>query len=265
MDKEKNLAISKEIDQQVLEVMANNLKGFEKAFVVSSALSTLRQNLSGDFMKPIMDLQGSRLGFLTDKDKTGGYPEKAVKDCLIDAVLLGLQPTGNHFNIISGNMYPTREGFGYLLDNIPTLRKSFDFIDVNKVEKSKVSYVTVEITWKINDEDPKKQKIKFPVKSDAYTSHDALIGKAERKAKRWLFNTIKGTDIADADVEDIPHKVVSSEQQRMDPDAERMKMLVSSIETLDDVEIARANIPDTEKVLHAEIDTKEQIIKKEGK
>lgn len=262
--KQDAVAISKEIDQQVGQVLNNKIKGFEKAFIVSSAISTLRNNLSKDFMQPIMSLQGSRLGFLTDKDKTGGYPEKAVKDCLIDAVLLGLQPTGNHFNIISGNMYPTREGFGYLLSQIPNLRYNLEYTEVNKVENSKVSHVTVKVTWVLGEDEPKKQSMRFPIKSDAYTSHDALIGKAERKARRWLFNTINGTDISDGDTEDIPHVEVKQSPKK-DPDFERMKLLVDSIETLDDVEFARANVPDSEKVLHVEIDTKEQVILKKQK
>ncbi|MFK5282891.1 hypothetical protein ACI3PL_25325, partial [Lacticaseibacillus paracasei] len=68
-----------------------------------------------------MALQGNRLGFKTDKDKSGGYPESVVKNCLIEAVLLGIQPTGNQFNIIAGNMYPTKEGCGYLLNNFKGL------------------------------------------------------------------------------------------------------------------------------------------------
>lgn len=49
---------------------------------------------------------------------------------------------------------------------------------------------------------------------------------------------------------------------KIDPDAERMRMLVDGIETQDDIDFARANIPESEKVLHADIDAKEQILKK---
>ncbi len=52
-----------------------------------------------------------------------------------------------------------------------------------------------------------------------------------------------------------------NEVVKVDPDQERMRLLVDSIETLDDVEIARSNIPAEEKVLHALIDTKEQTLK----
>lgn len=53
-----------------------------------------------------------------------------------------------------------------------------------------------------------------------------------------------------------------NEKPKTDPDQERMRLLVDSIETEEDVDFARSAIPETEKVLHAEIDTKEQILKK---
>lgn len=56
-----------------------------------------------------------------------------------------------------------------------------------------------------------------------------------------------------------------NETPKVDPDMERMRLLVDDIKTLEDVEFARANVPDSEKVLHAEIDTKEQVILKKQK
>jgi len=213
--------VSKEIDAKILAVVSNNVQGFEKAFVTSSAIGFLREKLSPEYMQPIMALQGSRLGFLTDKDidpktkqKGTGYPENVVKDCVIDAVLLGLEVTGNQFNIIGGNMYPTREGFGSLLDKMTGLRKNFTYKNIVQHPGSKTANVVVQIDWQFNEETAKKQVIDFPIKSSDYTSYDALVGKAERKAKRWLYNTIKGSDISDGDVSDIPHIVVNDYEDR---------------------------------------------------
>jgi hypothetical protein len=213
----KLLEISKKIDKEVSNVLLSKAEGFEKAFVMSLAIDTLRQQLTPQYMGPIMKLQGSSLGFKTDKDidlktkkKGTGYSEDIVKDCLIDAVFLGLQPTGNEFNIIGGNMYPTREGFSALLDNIDGLKKNFSYTEIRQPNNSKVANVVVKVQWGLFDEPIKKQTIDFPIKSTPYTSYDALIGKAERKAKRWLFNTIKGTNISDGDVTDIPHQEVQS-------------------------------------------------------
>lgn len=222
----KFLAVSKVIDAEISTVLASSVNGFQKAFVMSSAVSVIKESLSDDYMMPIMSLQGSSLGFKTDQDtvkvkdgqkwitkKGEGYPMEIVRECLIEATFLGLEVTGNQFNIIGGNMYPTREGFGALLDKMKGLKKNFTYTNINQPAGQKVAYVKVRIDWQFDNESARKQEIEFPIKSNEYTSYDALIGKAERKAKRWLFNTIKGTDISDGDVNDIPHVVVSTKEE----------------------------------------------------
>lgn len=212
------VSVSKIIDTEIATVLSSNVNGLQKAFVVSSAIDIIKSQLSDDYMKPIMALQGTSLGFKTDQDsikkqeagkwvtvKGPGYPTEIVRDCLIEATFLGLEVTGNQFNIIGGNMYPTREGFGALLDKMKGLKKNFTYTNILQPAGQKVANVTVQIVWQFAGETPCKQVIDFPIKSNEYTSYDALIGKAERKAKRWLFNTIKGTDISDGDATEIPH------------------------------------------------------------
>jgi len=221
----KFLSISKVIDSQISTVLASNVNGFQKAFVMSSAIDIIKTQLSDEYMKPIMALQGTSLGFKTDQDtikvkegtkwitkKGEGYPMEIVKECLIEATFLGLEVTGNQFNIIGGNMYPTREGFGALLDKMHNLKKNFTYTNILQPAGQKVANVTVLITWQIEGSPAQKQSIDFPIKSNEYTSYDALIGKAERKAKRWLYNTIKGTDISDGDVNDIPHVDITNKE-----------------------------------------------------
>lgn len=219
------LSVSKVIDSQISTVLASNVNGFQKAFVMSSAIDIIKEQLTDEYMKPIMALQGSSLGFKTDQDsikkqeggkwitvKGPGYPMEIVRECLIEAIFLGLEVTGNQFNIIGGNTYPTREGFGALLDKIRGLKKNFTYSEILQPAGQKVATVKVRIDWQLEGETPKKQEIIFPIKSNEYTSYDALIGKAERKAKRWLYNTIKGTDISDGDATEIPHVVVNENE-----------------------------------------------------
>lgn len=222
----KFLSVSKIIDSEISTVLASNVNGFQKAFVMSSAIDIIKEQLTDEYMKPIMALQGSSLGFKTDQDtikeknssgkwitkKGDGYPMEIVRECLIEATFLGLEVTGNQFNIIGGNMYPTREGFGALLDKMHNLKKNFTYTNILQPAGQKVANVTVLIVWQFDGDVVKKQSIDFPIKSNEYTSYDALIGKAERKAKRWLYNTIKGTDISDGDVNDIPHVDVTNKE-----------------------------------------------------
>lgn len=109
-----------------IALSAQTLAGFEKAYTMATAAGELKKLLNAEYMKPIMELQGNRIGFKTDKDNNGGYPVETVKNCIIEAVLMGVQPVGNQFNIIAGNCYLTKEGIGYLLKNINGL--SYDIV-----------------------------------------------------------------------------------------------------------------------------------------
>jgi hypothetical protein len=196
------------LNDSVFSVLGNDkLVGFQKAYAVANAIEELKVLLTPAYMKPIMQLQGNKLGFKTDKDKDGGYPEAVVKNCLVEAVLMGVQPFGNQFNIIAGNTYITKEGFGYLLPRIPGL--VFDIIPQLPRIKDQSAAVVMDIEWTINGV-TKKKSIDFAIKVNNFMGTDAVIGKATRKARAWLFNTVNGTEIADGDVYDVDAKVVST-------------------------------------------------------
>ncbi len=208
--------IIEKLNNSVFSVIGkDSLIGFEKAYQIASAAGELQALLTPEYMKPIMNLQGNRLGFKTDKDiaqgggKGTGYPESTVKNCLIEAVLTGVQPFGNQFNIIAGNCYITKEGFGYLLARFPGLTykiiPQLPRIDSNKGSAA----IVMEIEYSLNGVS-KKESIDFPIKVNAYMGADAVIGKATRKARAWLYNTINGTEIADGDIQDVDATVVGT-------------------------------------------------------
>lgn len=208
--------VSQELNNQITAVLSNKVQGFQKAFVMASAIQTLKDKLTPEFMAPIMALQGSKLGFKTDKDlaknpntgkyeKGPGYPVEVVKNCLIEMVLIGLQPTGNEFNIIGGNSYVTKEGGTSLLKSVQGLTKPvITYPNVTQSSDKKTANVTAIIKWELNGE-KNEEKVDFPVKSDAFTTFDAIVGKAERKAKVWLYNTINGTNLTDGDVQETTY------------------------------------------------------------
>lgn len=207
---QKNEVIQR-LDKSVLSVIGNaTMAGFEKAHAVSNAIIELKALLTDDYMKPIMALQGNKLGFRTDKDKNGGYAIDVVRNCLIEAVLMGLQPTGNQFNIIAGNTYPTKEGCGYLLNNFPGLK--YDLVcSIPRVNAEKTgAAVDVNITWTINGQTNNKS-VPIAIKMDSYTSIDAVVGKATRKGRAWLLSTISGMEVTDGDVQDITHTDVTGQ------------------------------------------------------
>lgn len=206
----KRTEIAQQLNNNVLTVIGSkSIIGFEKAYMVSDAIGQLKVLLTNEYMKPIMNLQGNRLGFKTDKDDKGGYTEDQVKNCLIEAVLTGVQPTGNQFNIIAGNCYITKEGFGYLLNEMKGLTYQITF-SLPRINPEKTSAAIVaKIKWNLEGK-ACEQEIDIPVKMNAYMGSDAVIGKATRKARAWLFNNITGVEIGDGDIEDAKAETVSS-------------------------------------------------------
>lgn len=204
--------VASKLNQSVMSVIGQDkIIGFEKAYLVSNAIAELKELLTPEYMKPIMNLQGNKLGFKTDKDTSGGYKEDVVKNCLIEAVLFGLQPTGNQFNIIAGNMYATKEGVGYLLSKIPGLK--YDIIPELPRINSQSAAVVMNIEWTINGNHNAK-KIDIPIKVNQYMGADAILGKATRKARKWLYDTITGTEIPEGDITDITFEKTGDEKKR---------------------------------------------------
>jgi len=205
----KNLS---KIDTLVTEYLHLEINGkLTKALVLGNAIQTLESLLNKEIMAPIMKLKGSKLGFRTDKDNYDhGYSEGIVKRCFIEALLVGVEPVGNQFNIIAENMYITKEGCTHLLSNIKGLTYSVVpcVPNVNKSPEGEYSaIVKVKVCWTYKGNE-RKQELEFSCKGAAdkrgkhITGADAYIGKAERKAKHWLYSHITGQSIGEGEVED---------------------------------------------------------------
>jgi hypothetical protein len=202
--------VLKSLDEAIKKgVNASTLVGFEKAFELAEATKNLEAALTPEYMNPIMGLAGSRLGFKTDKDSSGGYQLKIVKSCLIEAVLTGVNVVGNQFNIIAGNCYITKEGFGYLLKNIDGLKYSI-IPGLPRLNKESTSgAIEMLINWEYRGVKDEK-KIEFGVKVNKFMGIDGVVGKATRKARKWLYEAVTGLEIGDGDVQDIDHVEMGS-------------------------------------------------------
>lgn len=178
---------------------------FEAAAVVNTLRSLLNEQVVEKFFMPLM---GTRVGFLTDRDKPKKgrdgslvpqepYHWTTVRDCLIDAACIGLAPIRNQFNIISGSMYPTKEGFTKLLKSIGAKYFIYTSEDKNPPQ-AQTALIECRVSYEYKGE-KKEFTYKATPKKDAYSSLDQLKGKAERKAKKALYEYLTGTDLGDAD------------------------------------------------------------------
>jgi hypothetical protein len=209
-------------DAEALDIVNNTAAAFDAAIIINK----LRTVLTDDIMKQVfMPLQGQKIGFRTDKV----YPVETVRNCIIDAAANGLMPTGNQFNIIAGNMYPTKEGYTALLTKLKKsemqLTYLFEFDPETKATSADPSYVAIpcRISYKTSREDMKGFfKYIAMVKSNGATSNtDQLRGKAERKCKKAFYEFLTGLDLGDGDAdtvdvnyEDVTEKKTATQKAR---------------------------------------------------
>lgn len=223
---------AKELNTVVQNTIGDKaIKHFEKAYLLAAATVELERLLTDEYMKPIMYLQGNKLGFKTDKDREGGYDIKTVRNCLIEAVFTGVLPHGNHFNIIAGNCYITKEGFGYLLKTVDGL--SYDIIpSIPKLfPEQKKAEISMNIEWEIGGVKNAKT-IDFSIRLNAGMSDDAIVGKATRKARAWLYNTVTNQEITDGEIEDVGNAVVV-ETIKPNKEVERISIMIANAKTVD--------------------------------
>lgn len=179
---------------------------FKAAAVVQSLRNLLTQSVVEHYFVPLM---GTRIGFLTDHDKEGKdgkkpapYGWETVRDCIIDGACRGLAPVGNQMNIIAGSMYPTKEGYTALLKRIGVkywITKSED----KAAPGSPTAKIECKVYYEYNGNKSDFTYAATP-KKNQFSSLDQLQGKAERKAKKALYEYITGIDLGDADEESGP-------------------------------------------------------------
>ena len=192
---------------------------FKRTLLVSTAMGELQNLLTPKIMAPIMNLQNKSLGFRTDNPN--GYPVDVVRDCLIEATLKGVYPVGNEFNIIAGRCYITKEGYFHKLHDIP----NFSWVEIPGIPRNvgdNGAIIKVTLEWKYNGKSCTKE-LELAIRVNRGMGADAIIGKALRKARAWLYTTITGQDIgdgeADGDVIDVEVKDTKSPFEQ-DPVAE---------------------------------------------
>lgn len=207
---------SKELNAIVQSVLSQEqLEGFEKAHLLAKTIVRLKELMTPEYMAPIMKLQGNRLGFKTDRDDKGGYPEHIVKNCLIEAVLMGVQPFGNQFNIISSNTYLTKEGYHHKLQNYEGLYYEI-IAGIPKIKRKPDgeplgASIIMRVQWSLNGGVSKRRELELAIRMNRKMGVDAVIGKATRKARAWLWGTITGSEIGDGDVDEfdsVPHTTI---------------------------------------------------------
>jgi len=188
---------------------------FGRAFKLAAGIRMLSQAITKEMMADIMALQGSGLGFRTDKDKEGGYKDEGtVKLCFIEAMLLGAYPVGNEFNIIADRPYLTKEFYTRKLMEFPGLTNLTPLPAVPVMAGDKGALVSFVVTCKIHGQARRFERLpprkledgtltedeRIAVRVNAGMGTDAIIGKATRKMYKWVYEQLTGFKTQDGEV-----------------------------------------------------------------
>ncbi len=178
---------------------------FERTIVLTEGLRQLRNLISPAFVTAfLMPLQGSRLGFKTDKDSSGGYGVDVVRDCFIEATLRGARFIGNEINIIAGNPYLTKEFFEravYQLPGLHDLKLGFK----PPAFSGDRAIVSCGAKWTLHGEEQELNR-EIPIRVNKGMGDDAVLGKATRKLLKAVWDRVVGNSLStpDGDAGDIP-------------------------------------------------------------
>lgn len=175
--------------------------GAIKGAIVQSRLTAVVRRMVSRCRGDIMQLQGKPYGFLTDKDKEGGYPPEVVEDCCVAATAWGLRWTGNEFNIIAGKMYPAQAGMMRVVREFPGVNDIEIDYGVPMPGKDNTQVVSVLAKWKVGDR-PMQIAAEIPIKVNNGMGPDAVLGKAKRKIYARIYERLSGIEVAVVDAEE---------------------------------------------------------------
>jgi hypothetical protein len=177
-----------------------------RAALLAAGIEALREAVAPEITRSLMRLQGSRLGFETDKE--GGYSEDVLRDVLVEALLRGLYPVGNEINIIAGSLYVTQAGYARLLRELPGLT-DLEVVPGVPVVRDGQTCVRVAGRWRyhgtpgqLSDGEGKPGRV-FVVRVNQRMGADAIIGKAIRKALKAVYDQLLGAAFSLPDPDDV--------------------------------------------------------------
>lgn len=201
------------VQNEVNFVSKNN--SLVSSLAAASAMRMLDNVLTDDVIKEYyLPLMNTRAGFSTDRDPNKVRPGKPVpapysiaqvRACLKDAILKGVLPTGNQFNIIAGSAYITREGYTYLLGKMGVKHR---IIPSQLADRDGYAVYSCRIEAKTADGERISYTNEVLFKRGQYDSDVLLAGKAYARSVKSLYTYVSGLDVGDAVEDEAIERVV---------------------------------------------------------
>lgn len=263
-----SIVLAKSIENAITEAIRDcnalalvGLEPLQQAVRLASGVRALRVALTDEIMESVfMTLQSSKIGFVTDRDKPAwnatpeevrnfkkGYPVQVVRDVLIEALMNGLRPVNNEFNILAGNLYAAKNGLERLVGEFPGVT-NFDVVASPPVlnEKGDTAKVSIRAEWDLGGQhmslvrDVSKGEggsvndTRIAVRVNKGMGLDAVSGKAERKLYHAVLTklrrlngigiTLSDGEAMDADGVELPIAKEAPALVHPDQDGRRMHL-----------------------------------------
>jgi len=173
-----------------------------RALAIADAMQELRQLVTQQMLERVKFLQGTDLGFRTDRDDKGdkgGYPFETLRDVLIEAAVRGYSPAGNEFNIIAGRFYATKNGLERKVREFPGLR-DLRLVEGVPQKMSDGALVEYYAEWSLNGRQDEikccqngASDTRIACRVNAGMGIDAILGKAKRKMLTRIYSRLTGS------------------------------------------------------------------------
>lgn len=217
-------------------VKLSHMSQLEQAVTLGRGIAALKRVFTQELVNEVfMPLQGSTLGFVTDKDKDGGYSDIVVRNVWIQGSIWGLAPVNNELNIIAERAYAAKNGLERKVRE--ATRGLVIRPGVPVANGDKTALLAIRATWtidgkvfelvkdlgKINGE-PFDER--YAIRVNNGMGPDAVIGKGLRKMYRDILQVITNGSlgIECGDVLDADGVVVSESKPVAPPEQDGKRM-----------------------------------------
>lgn len=215
-DKKQALAALETVAQEYGLMATKGHSEMERTYILAEGMAKMKAMLTPEIMKPIMALQGSSLGFRTDKDSAGGYPLDVVREVAAEAFLRGFRGVGNEFNIIANRFYAAKDGCRRQVLEYPGLSE-FEYEMSFPRDEGGKAYVEFVARWKLDgrpDELVRAGKTALSIRRNTGMIDDAVLGKAERKMFAAILSRLNNFIMPEGEVDAEPVAQAPSKVKR---------------------------------------------------
>jgi hypothetical protein len=176
---------------------ADTTANIASALAAARAIALLRRQFTPPIVAELKELAGKSLGFFTDRDGKGGYSDAVIVECALEAGLRGLPFVGGCFGVVSGKVYVSKVGYRTLIRRMPNIANFQYSVGLpRKVAEGAVSQCSASWT---QDGAAREFKAEIPVRTDQYTTVDALLGKCEKRLLARVFEQMSNRAIPEED------------------------------------------------------------------